>query len=107
MIAKRKKFIITGVVILVMIAIICIVIAYRINDETDYVFEGTFVNAEESVEVADATVNYEELQKEDDNNMQENNSMQENNCMQENNSMQDDNNKNDCFKRKSGDCFFV
>ncbi|WP_455716307.1 hypothetical protein [Anaerosporobacter sp.] len=84
MIAKRKKFIITGVVILTMIAIICIVIAYRMNDETDYVFEGTFVNAEESYEVADATVNnYDEQQ------------------------IQDDSDEKDCFKRKTGDCFFV
>lgn len=84
MIAKRKKFIITGVVILAMIAIICITIAYHMNDETDYVFEGTFVNAEESIEVADATVNnYDEQQ------------------------IQDNNDKEDCFKRKSGDCFFV
>lgn len=88
MIAKRKKFIITGVVILAMIAIICIVIAYRINDESDYVFEGTFVNAEESIEVVDATFNYKEPQKYD-------------------NHKQDDNKKKDCFKRKSGDCFFV
>lgn len=83
-IAKRKKLVITGVVILAMIAIICIVIAYRINDETDYVFEGTFVNVEESIEVTDATVNnYDEQQ------------------------IQDDNDKKDCFKRKTGDCFFV
>ena len=82
-IAKRRKFIITGVVILAMIAVICIVIAYSNSAETDYVFEGTFVKTEESIEVVDTTNtsfgehgNTDEIDK-------------------------------DSFKRKSGDCVFV
>lgn len=83
-IAKRKKFIITGVVILAMIVVVCIVIAYSNSKETDYVFEGTFVKAEESIEVIDATSN--NLDQQD--NLYENDSK-------------------DCFKRKTGDCTFV
>lgn len=82
-IAKRRKFIITGVVILAMIAVICIVIAYSNSAETDYVFEGTFVKTEESIEVVETTNtsfgeqgNADEIDK-------------------------------DSFKRKSGDCVFV
>ena len=84
MIAKRKKFIITGVVILAMVAVICVVIAYSNNKETDYVFEGTFVKTEESVEVIDAT---------------------DKNIGQQDNLYGND--SKDCFKRKTGDCVFV
>lgn len=84
MIAKRKKFIITGVVILAMITVICVVIAYSNSKETDYVFEGTFVKTEESFEVTDAT--------------DKNFGAQDN---------LDENDAEDSFKRKSGDCVFV
>ena len=83
-IAKRKKFIITGVVILAMITVICVVIAYSNSKETDYVFEGTFVKAEESIEVAEATSN----------NLGDQDNL-------------DEKDAKDCFKRKSGDCVFV
>lgn len=83
MIAKKKKIIITGVVIIFMFAIICIVIAYN-NKETDYVFEGTFVKAEESVEVVDGSSN----------NFSEQDHL-------------DENKSKDCFKRKTGDSVFV
>ncbi|MBS5932441.1 MAG: hypothetical protein KIC94_06150 [Clostridiales bacterium] len=81
-IAKRRKFIITGVVILAMIAVICIVIAYSNSDETDYVFEGTFVT-EESIEVVDTARTI--LGEQGDT----------------------DEMDKDSFKRKSGDCVFV
>lgn len=84
MIAKKKKFIITGVVILAMITIICVVIAYSNSKETDYVFEGTFVKIEESINVADATGS----------NLAEQDNL-------------DENDAKDSFKRKSGDCVFV
>lgn len=84
MIAKRKKFIITGVVILAMITVICVVIAYSNSKETDYVFEGTFVKTEESFEVTDAT----------DKNVGAQDKL-------------DENDAKDSFKRKSGDCVFV
>lgn len=84
MIAKRKKIIITGVVILAMITVICVVIAYSNSKKTDYVFEGTFVKTEESFEVTDAT----------DKNVGAQDKL-------------DENDAKDSFKRKSGDCVFV
>ena len=83
MIANKKKIIITGIVILFMFAVICIALVYN-NKETDYVFEGTFVKSEESVEVVDTSSN----------------SFSEQNHLDENKSK-------DCFKRKTGDCVFV
>ncbi|WP_310605179.1 hypothetical protein [Anaerosporobacter sp.] len=76
MVAK-KKFIIVGIVILAMVAIIGIVALYHFKDKTDYVFGGTFVNAEEIMEVADVS------------------------------QPNDEDDKSDCFKRKVGDCAFI
>ncbi|WP_167955012.1 hypothetical protein [Anaerosporobacter faecicola] len=43
MIAKKKKAIITGVIIVAVIAILCGILVWKTNNDTDYVFEGTFV----------------------------------------------------------------
>lgn len=84
MIAKKKRVVVTGVLIIAMIAAICVAIAYKEQNDTDFVFEGTFVSNQSS------TV---EVLADNDTSSQDGNRNNEE--------------KGDCFKRKLGDCVFI
>lgn len=84
MIAKKKRVLVAGIIIIVMILAIYVAIAYKEQNETDFVFEGTFVSNQASTE---------EVFAEKDTSFQDGN--------------RNHDEKGDCFKRKLGDCVFI
>lgn len=88
----KKKIIILGIVTIVLVIAVGIGLFFYNKEETDYVFEGTFVNSEINVPnscdlVASETEHSEIVNEYEDENA--------------------DPSDEDCFKRSNNNCYFV